>query len=61
MRKAFDDLGVTADLVELSKVKESVQAQAGRLEFSEGEMSAAFEQMSSDNAIMIVDDKITPI
>uniref|UniRef100_A0A914RRR0 MCM3-like winged helix domain-containing protein n=1 Tax=Parascaris equorum TaxID=6256 RepID=A0A914RRR0_PAREQ len=34
------------------------QLQAGLLPFTEGEFEAAFEQLSSENIIMIVDDKV---
>ncbi|CAI4228766.1 unnamed protein product [Auanema sp. JU1783] len=61
VRKAFDEIGVTDDMIDLEDVTSKVQEQAGRLKFSEGELKAAYEQMSADNAIMIADDKITLI
>uniref|UniRef100_A0A1I7WLP2 Uncharacterized protein n=1 Tax=Heterorhabditis bacteriophora TaxID=37862 RepID=A0A1I7WLP2_HETBA len=38
-----------------------IQSQAGNLRFSDGELEAGYEQLSSDNAAMIADDKITLI
>ncbi|KAK5970193.1 DNA helicase [Trichostrongylus colubriformis] len=61
VRKVFDELGTTDDMVDLEKVTESVQSQAGGHPFSDGELEAGYERMASDNAIMIADNKITLI
>ncbi|CAI2354109.1 unnamed protein product [Caenorhabditis sp. 36 PRJEB53466] len=61
VRKAFDDLGSTDDMVELHIITDSVQAQAGSHKFTEDELKAGYEQLESDNAAMIADDKITLI
>ncbi|VDP09450.1 unnamed protein product [Heligmosomoides polygyrus] len=61
VRKVFDELGASDDMVDLAKVTEAVQSQAGTNQFSEGELEAGYEWMANDNAIMIADDKITLI
>ncbi|VDN40062.1 unnamed protein product [Gongylonema pulchrum] len=61
MRKAFDDLGNPDDMVDLSVIRDAIQAQAGRLLFSESEFEAAFEQATSENIAMIADNRITLI
>ncbi|KHJ77966.1 hypothetical protein OESDEN_22414, partial [Oesophagostomum dentatum] len=61
VRKVFDEIGASDDMVDLSRVTEGVQTQAGSHQFSEGELEAGYERMASDNAIMIADNKITLI
>ncbi|MFH4973686.1 hypothetical protein AB6A40_000395 [Gnathostoma spinigerum] len=61
IRKAFDDIGITDEVVNLKEITESVQQQAGRLLFTEQELEAAFERLSADNIAMIADGKITLI
>ncbi|KAK6739806.1 hypothetical protein RB195_008354 [Necator americanus] len=61
VRKAFDQIGTTDDMIDLAKITEGVQSQAGSLQFSDGELEAGYERMASDNAIMIADNKITLI
>ncbi|KAK6041891.1 hypothetical protein COOONC_20604 [Cooperia oncophora] len=61
VRKVFDELGATDDMVDLEKITEGVQSQAGSNLFSDGELEAGYERMANDNAIMIADNKITLI
>ncbi|KHJ91112.1 MCM2/3/5 family protein [Oesophagostomum dentatum] len=61
VRKVFDEIGASDDMVDLSRVTEGVQTQAGSHQFSEGELEAGYERMARDNAIMIADNKITLI
>ncbi|VDN17529.1 unnamed protein product [Gongylonema pulchrum] len=61
LRKAFDDLGNPDDMIDLSVIRDAIQAQAGRLLFSESEFEAAFEQATSENIAMIADNRITLI
>ncbi|VDM37552.1 unnamed protein product [Toxocara canis] len=58
LRKAFDESGDPSEMVAISTIRDAIQAQAGRLPFSESEFDAAFEQLSSENVVMIVDDRI---
>ncbi|VDK65612.1 unnamed protein product [Cylicostephanus goldi] len=61
VRKVFDEIGTTDDMVDLDRVTEGVQSQAGTNQFTAGELEAGYERMASDNAIMIADNKITLI
>ncbi|KIH56974.1 hypothetical protein ANCDUO_12843, partial [Ancylostoma duodenale] len=61
VRKVFDEIGASDDMVDLAKITEGVQSQAGSHQFSDGELEAGYERMASDNAIMIADNKITLI
>ncbi|VDM69122.1 unnamed protein product [Strongylus vulgaris] len=61
VRKVFDEIGTTDDMVDLEKITEGVQSQAGTHPFTEGELEAGYERMASDNAVMIADNKITLI
>ncbi|OZC05991.1 MCM2/3/5 family protein [Onchocerca flexuosa] len=61
LRKAFDDCGIPDDMIELTIIRNAIQEQAGRLPFSDGEFEAAFEQLTSENTAMIVDNRITLI
>ncbi|KAJ1347727.1 hypothetical protein KIN20_002859 [Parelaphostrongylus tenuis] len=61
VRKVFDSLGISDDMVDISKITEGVQSEAGTHPFSDGELEAGYERMANDNAIMIADNKITLI
>ncbi|CAD6193932.1 unnamed protein product [Caenorhabditis auriculariae] len=61
VRKAFDDLGATDQMVDLATITESIQNQAGEDAFTEEELVAGYEQLENDNAAMVSDDKITLI
>uniref|UniRef100_A0A915B2R2 DNA replication licensing factor MCM3 n=1 Tax=Parascaris univalens TaxID=6257 RepID=A0A915B2R2_PARUN len=58
LRKAFDDNSDSSEMVSVAVIRDAIQLQAGLLPFTEGEFEAAFEQLSSENIIMIVDDKV---
>ncbi|KAH7699901.1 Minichromosome maintenance 3, partial [Aphelenchoides avenae] len=61
LRKAFDETGTPDELIAKAVIVASIQKQAGRLTFTEGEVTAALEQLEADNVIMIADDQITLI
>ncbi|PIC28538.1 hypothetical protein B9Z55_020412 [Caenorhabditis nigoni] len=61
VRKAFDDIGSTDDMVDLHIITDSIQTQAGSNKFTDDELTAGYEQLENDNAAMIADDKITLI
>lgn len=61
IRKAFDDLGSQDSMISLDVIRASVQEQAGRQEFSDCELQAAFEKLCDENIAMIADDQITLI
>uniref|UniRef100_A0A0K0D266 DNA replication licensing factor MCM3 n=1 Tax=Angiostrongylus cantonensis TaxID=6313 RepID=A0A0K0D266_ANGCA len=61
VRKVFDSLGTSEDMVDVWKITEGVQSEAGTHLFSDGELEAGYERMANDNAIMIADNKITLI
>ncbi|VDN58465.1 unnamed protein product [Dracunculus medinensis] len=61
IRKAFDDIGPTTEMIELSRIRDSVQSQAGLLTFTQEELNAGFEQLCNENIAMIANDQITLI
>lgn len=61
IRKAFDDVGGSEEMVDLKVIRDSVQAQAARLPFTESELEAGFEQLADENIAMVADDQITLI
>ena len=48
-------------LVEIEVIRDSIQSQAGCLQFSDDEFAAVLHQLESDNACMVVDGQITVI
>ncbi len=54
---ARDQLG-GGDMLELERVKKTIQAMAQSLPFNDDEMDAGFERLGTENVAMITDDTI---
>ncbi|VDK47522.1 unnamed protein product [Anisakis simplex] len=61
LRKAFDESSDPTEMIPIATIQDAIQNQAGRLPFSQSEFDAAFEQLSSENIVMVVDDRIVLI